>query len=168
MNPEYFPSSYLKPFPTDPVNKDLSKQGFSNVLSFPWSTIAGTLEELRILLRCSPFSKGNKISAETYRALSFDASSEVLDVTDKATALKRVSAFLRLCAAFIPCEHAQYDEAVEELNAEVADNFSTSRTQSTSTLLILLYYSCGTRSYTLLNSSVICIILVMELTMLYN
>jgi hypothetical protein len=127
MNPEYFPSSYLKPVPTDPVNKDLSKQGFSNVLSFPRSTIARTLEELQILLRCSPFSKGNKISAETYRALSFDASSEALDVTDKATAPKRVSAFLRLCATFIPCEHAKYDEAVKELNAEVADNLSDAK-----------------------------------------
>jgi hypothetical protein len=48
-------------------------------------------------------------------------------VTDKATAPKRVSAFLRLCAAFIPCEHAQYDEAVEELNAEVADNLSDAK-----------------------------------------
>jgi hypothetical protein len=45
-------------------------------------------------------------------------------VTDKATASKRISAFLRLCAAFIPCEHEEYDEAVKELNAEVADDLA--------------------------------------------
>ncbi len=45
-------------------------------------------------------------------------------MTDKATAPKRISAFLKLCAAFIPCEHAEYDEAVEELNAEVADDLA--------------------------------------------
>jgi hypothetical protein len=39
MNPEYFPSSYLKPVPTDPVNKGLLKRGFANGLSFPRSTI---------------------------------------------------------------------------------------------------------------------------------
>jgi hypothetical protein len=61
VNPEYFPSSYQKPVPKDPPNKDLSKRGFSNGLSFPRSTITGTLEELRILLRCFPFSKSNKI-----------------------------------------------------------------------------------------------------------
>jgi hypothetical protein len=48
-------------------------------------------------------------------------------VTDKATAPKRISVFLRLCAAFIPCEHAEYDEAVEELNAEVADDLADAK-----------------------------------------
>jgi hypothetical protein len=127
MNPEYFPSSYQKPVPTDPPNKDLSKRSFSNGLSFPRSTITGTLEELRILLRCSPFSKSTKISAETYQALSLDLSTEALDVTDKATTPKCISAFLRLCAAFIPCEHAEYDEAVEKLNAEVADDLAAAK-----------------------------------------
>ncbi len=28
---------------------------------------------------------------------------------------------MRLCAAFIPCEHAEYDEAVEKFKAEVED-----------------------------------------------
>jgi hypothetical protein len=127
MNPEYFPSSYQKPVPTDPPNKDLSKRVFSNGLSFPRSTITRTLEELRILLCCSPFSKRNKISAETYRALSLNLSTEALDVTDKATAPKRVSAFLRLCATFIPCEHAEYDEAVGKLNAEVSDDLAATK-----------------------------------------
>ncbi len=41
MNPEYFPSSYLEPVPTDPVNKDLSRRGLVNDLkSFPRSPIA--------------------------------------------------------------------------------------------------------------------------------
>jgi hypothetical protein len=127
MNPEYFPSSYLKPVPTDPVNKDLLKRGFANGLSFPRSTITGTLEDFRILLRCSVFSKSNKIPAETYRALSLNISSEALDVTDKATAPKRISAFLRLCAAFIPCQHGEYDEAVEELNAEVSGDLAEAK-----------------------------------------
>ncbi len=48
-------------------------------------------------------------------------------MTDKATAPKRISVFLRLCAAFIPCEHAEYDEAVEELNAEVADDLADAK-----------------------------------------
>ncbi len=48
-------------------------------------------------------------------------------MTDKATAPKRISALLRLCAAFIPCEHAEYDEAVEELNAEVADDLADTK-----------------------------------------
>jgi hypothetical protein len=126
LNPEYFPSSYLKPVPTDPVNKDLLKRGFANGLSFPRSTITGTLEDFRILLRCSVFSKSNKIPAETYRALSLNISSETLDVTDKATAPKRISAFLRLCAAFIPCQHAEYDEA-EELNAEVSGDLAEAK-----------------------------------------
>jgi hypothetical protein len=37
---------------------------FANGLSFPRSTITGTLEEFRVLLRCSVFSKSNKIPAE--------------------------------------------------------------------------------------------------------
>ncbi len=79
------------------------------------------------MLRCSPFSKSNKISAGTYRALSLDLSTEALDVTDKAMAPKRISAFLRLCAVFIPCEHAEYDEAVVKLNAEVADDLADAK-----------------------------------------
>jgi hypothetical protein len=128
MNPEYFPSSYLKPAPTGPVNKDLLKRGFANGLSFPRSTITGTLEDFRILLRCSFLSKSNQIPAETYRALSLDLSSGALDATDKATAPKRISALLRLCSTFIPCEHAEYDdEAVQELNAEVADDLADAK-----------------------------------------
>ncbi len=65
----------------------------------------------------------NKIPVETYRALSLDLSSEAPDVTDKTTAPKRISAFLR----FITCEHAEYDEAVEELNAEVDDDVESAK-----------------------------------------
>ncbi len=123
MNPEYFLSSYLEPVPTDPVSKDLSRRGLaSDLKSFPRSTITGTLKYFREMLRCSVYSKSKKISAETYRALSLDLSTEALDATDKATAPKRISAFLKLCAKFIPCEHAEYDEMVEELNDEVCDD----------------------------------------------
>ncbi len=97
MNPEYFPSSYLEPVPTDPVNKDLSRRGLANDLkSFPRSTITGSMKDFRELLRCSVYSKSKKISAETYRALSLDLSTEALDAADKATAPKRISAFLKL------------------------------------------------------------------------
>jgi hypothetical protein len=46
MNPDYFPSSYIKPVSTDPINKDLFKRSFANGLSFPRSTITGTLEDI--------------------------------------------------------------------------------------------------------------------------
>jgi hypothetical protein len=91
MNPEYFPSSYLEPVPTDPVNKDLSRRSLANDLkSFPRSTITGTLKDFRELLHCSVYSKNKKISAETYRALSLGLSTEALDAADKATAPKRI------------------------------------------------------------------------------
>jgi hypothetical protein len=128
---EHFPSSYLSPVPTlvptELVNKNSSKKGAASVPSFPRSTITGTVEDFQILLRASPLSKQNKIPAETYRALSLDLSSEASGATDKATAPKRISAFLRLCAAFIPWEHAEYDEAVEDLNAEVDDDVESAK-----------------------------------------
>jgi hypothetical protein len=61
------------------------------------------------------------------RQRRIDLSTEALDVTDKTTAPKRISAFLRLCAAFFPCEHAEFDEAVEKLNAEVADDLAAAK-----------------------------------------
>jgi hypothetical protein len=48
-------------------------------------------------------------------------------VTDKATAPKRISAFLKLCAAFVPCEHIEYDDTVEELDAEVGDDLDDAK-----------------------------------------
>jgi hypothetical protein len=132
MNPEYFPSSYLSLVPTlvptELAEKDSAKKGTASVPIFPRSTITGTVEDFRILLRASALSKQNKIPVETYRALSLDLSSEASDVTDKATAPKRISAFLRLCAAFIPCEHtAEYDEAVEDLNTDVDDDVGSAK-----------------------------------------
>jgi hypothetical protein len=127
MNPEYFPSSYLEPVPTDPA-KDLSKRGLAtDAKTFPRSTITGTPKDFRELLRCSVLSKNNKVSAETYRALSLDIATEAVDVTDKATAPKRISAFLKLCAAFIPCEHVEYDDTVRELSAEVDDDLDDAK-----------------------------------------
>jgi hypothetical protein len=127
MNPEYFPSSYLEPVPTDPV-KDLSKRGLAtDAKTFPKSTITGTSKDFRELLRCSPLSRSNKISAETYRALSLDMATEAVDATDKATAPKRISAFLKLCAAFVPCDHFEYDETVRELNDEVDDDLDDAK-----------------------------------------
>jgi hypothetical protein len=128
MNPEYFPSSYLEAVPTDPVNKELSKRGYAaDAKTFPRSTITGTSKDFRELLRCSPLSKNNKVSMETYRALSLDIATEAFDAADKATAPKRISALLKLCAAFIPCEHVEYDDTVEELGAEIGDDLDDAK-----------------------------------------
>jgi hypothetical protein len=52
MNPEYFPSSYLEPVPTDPISKELSKRGYAaDAKTFPKSTITGTLKDFSELLR---------------------------------------------------------------------------------------------------------------------
>jgi len=128
MNPEYFPSSYLEPVPTDPINKELSKRGYAaDAKTFPRSTITGTSKDFRELLRCSPLSKNSKVSAETYRALNLDIATEAFDAADRATAPKRISAFLKLCAAFIPCEHVEYADTVEELSAEVDDDLDDAK-----------------------------------------
>jgi hypothetical protein len=83
MNPEYFPSSYLEPVPTDPISKELSKRSYAaGAKTFPRSTITGTLKDFSELLCCSPFSKKNKVSTETYRALSLDIATEATDAAD--------------------------------------------------------------------------------------
>ena len=64
---------------------------------------------------------------ETYRAFSLDIATEAFDAADKATAPKRISAFLKLCARFIPCEHGEYDDAVEELGAEIGDDLDDAK-----------------------------------------
>ena len=117
MGPEYFPSSYLSPVPTasDP-------EGRTSTATFPRSTITGTLEELRNLLLVPLLSKNNKVPIHVYRALSLNIASEATQSTDKATAPKRVKAFLQLCAMYIPCEHDEYDDAVANLDAEVDHN----------------------------------------------
>ena len=79
------------------------------------------------MLRCSPLSKNNKVSGETYWALNLDIATDALDAADKATAPKRISAFLKLCAAFIPCEHVDYDDAVGELSEEVDDDLDDAK-----------------------------------------
>ena len=114
MGPEYFPSSYLSPVPTtsDP-------EGKTGTATFPRSTITGTLEELRNLLLVPLLFKNNKVPIHVYRALSLNIASEATQSTDKATAPKRVKAFLQLCAMYIPCEHDEYDDAVANLDAEV-------------------------------------------------
>jgi hypothetical protein len=52
---------------------------------------------------------------------------EAVDPSDKAMAPKRISAFLKLCAAFVPCTHLEYDETVRELNDEVGDNLDDAK-----------------------------------------
>ncbi len=59
--------------------------------------------------------------------LNLDLATEALDAADKATAPKRISAFLKLCATFIPCEHVDYDDAVGELSEEVDDDLDDAK-----------------------------------------
>ncbi len=120
MGPEYFPSSYLSPVSTS-VDGDMSKA------TFPRSTITGTLDELRALLLVPLLSKNNKVPLDVYRALSLNIASEATQSTDKATAPKRIQAFLQLCALYIPCEHDDYDDAVLNLDAEVSLNLRSAK-----------------------------------------
>jgi hypothetical protein len=53
--------------------------------------------------------------------------SEAVDAVDKATAPKRISAFLKLCVAFVPCDHFEYDETVKELSDEVDDDLDAAK-----------------------------------------
>jgi hypothetical protein len=114
MNPEYFPSSYLSPVPTV-----LLESGDVNEATFPRSTITGTLENFRALLCVLLLSKKNRVSQDVYRALNLNIASEATQSTDKATAPKRISAFLRLCALYIPCEVDDYEDVVRTLDSEV-------------------------------------------------
>ena len=122
MGPEYFPSSYLSPVPV-PLNED----GDASKATFPRSTITGTLNELRALLLVPLLSKNNKVPIHVYRALSLNIASEATQSTDKATAPKRVKAFLQLCAMYLPCEHDDYDDAVAILDAEVDHDLATAK-----------------------------------------
>jgi hypothetical protein len=118
--PEYFPSSYLSPVLAS-VEGDLSKA------TFPRSTIAGTVEELRNLLLVPLLSNNNKVPVDVYRALSLNIASDATQSTDKATAPKRIQAFLKLCALYIPCEHDDYDAAVLHLDSEVSHDLRAAK-----------------------------------------
>ena len=118
--PEYFPSSYLSPVLAS-VEGDLSKA------TFPRSTIAGTVEELRNLLLVPLLSNNNKVPVDVYKALSLNIASDATQSTDKATAPKRIQAFLKLCALYIPCEHDDYDAAVLHLDSEVSHDLRAAK-----------------------------------------
>jgi hypothetical protein len=122
MSPEYFPSSYLSPVPTFlSEDKDVGKA------TFPRSTIAGTLDDFCTLLLVPLLSKCSKVPSDVYRALSLDIASEATKSTDKATASKRVSAFLRLCPLYIPCEYEDYEKAARVLDSEVDPDLRTAK-----------------------------------------
>jgi hypothetical protein len=118
MNPEYFPSSYLNPVPTGPSLEDPEAD-----VSFPRSTITGTVEELRLLLKV-PLLKAKKISSEIFKALSLPGPTGASNVADERTASKRIRVFLKLCAVFIPCQHEDYYHAVAQLDAELHSDAS--------------------------------------------
>ncbi len=77
------------------------------------------MENFRILLLVPLLSKKSKVPSDVYRALSLSIASEATQSTDKATAPKRISTFLRLCALYIPCEVEDYEDAVRTLDSEV-------------------------------------------------
>jgi hypothetical protein len=118
--PEYFPSSYLSPVPN-------SLDGDASKATFPRFTITGTSDELRALLLVPLLSKKSKVPIDVFRALSLNIASEATQSTDKATAPKRIQAFLQLCALYIPCEHDDYDGAVLYLDSEVSLNLSSAK-----------------------------------------
>jgi hypothetical protein len=118
--PEYFPPLYLSPVLA-------SVEGGISKATFPRSTIAGTVEELRNLLLVPLLSKKNKVPNDVFRTLSLNIASEAIQSTDKATAPKRIQAFLRLCALYIPCEHDDYDGAILNLDAEVSLDLRTAK-----------------------------------------
>jgi hypothetical protein len=72
-------------------------------------------------------SKNNRVPSDVYRALSLNIASEATSFTDKATASKRVFAFLRLCHLYIPCEHEDYEETVHNLDSEVSPDLRTAK-----------------------------------------
>jgi hypothetical protein len=85
------------------------------------------VEDFRALLLAQVLSKSTKIPPDVYRGLSLDGSSGADSPADKATATKRIWAFLKLCAKFVPCEHEAYDLAVGCLDAEVDDDVAEAR-----------------------------------------
>ncbi len=103
--------------------KDKSKGIYPARLAYV-SNINGTVEDFRVLLLVPVLSKSTKISPDVYHGLSLGGSSGAELPSDKATAQKRIWAFLKLCAKFIPCEHEAYDLAVTCLDAEVDDDLS--------------------------------------------
>jgi hypothetical protein len=122
LSPEYFPSSYLSPVPTV-----LTEDKSGSKATFPRSTITGTVETFRTLLLVPLLSNNNKVPSDVYRALSLNIASEATSSTDKATASKRVFAFLRLCHMCIPCEHEDYEEAVQDLDSEVSPDLRSAK-----------------------------------------
>ena len=120
LNPEYFPASYRWPVPTGPSLDNPRANA-----TFPRSTITGTLEELRQLLKVPLLSKSKKVSSETYKALSLEGPSGAADAADEETAPKRIRVFLKLCSVFIPCECDEYYHAVSQLDVEVHPDVMT-------------------------------------------
>ncbi len=57
----------------------------------------------------------------------YNIASEATSSTDKATAAKRISTFLRLCHLYIPCERDDYEGAVYELEQEVSPDLRTAK-----------------------------------------
>jgi hypothetical protein len=114
LNPEYFPASYLCPIPTG-----LSLDNPQANATFPRSTITGTLEEFRQLLKVPLLSKSKKISPEIYKALSLEGPSGAANAADDETAPKRIRVFIKLCSVFIPCGYDEYYHAIAQLDVEV-------------------------------------------------
>jgi hypothetical protein len=113
-NPEYIPAFYLQP-----VLTGASLENPQANATFPGSTITGTLEELRQLLKVPLLNKSRKISPEVYKALSLEGGSGAADAADEEIAPKRIRVFIKICSVFIPCEYDEYFHAIAELDSEV-------------------------------------------------
>jgi hypothetical protein len=118
LNPEYFPASYLNPVPTGPSLETPLVNA-----TFPRSTITGTVEELRQLLKVPLLVKSEKIFPEIFQALSLEGPTEAPNGADERTAPKRIRVFLKLCSVFVPCKYDDYCHAVSQLDVELNPDF---------------------------------------------
>ncbi len=114
LNPEYFLASYLKPVLMEPSLENPQANA-----TFPRSTITGTLEELRQLLKVPLLKKSKKIFPEVYKALSLEGASGAVSAADELTAPKRIKVFIKLCSVFVPCLYDEYFHAIAQLDVEV-------------------------------------------------
>ncbi len=85
------------------------------------------MDDFCTILLVPLLSKRNKVPSDVYRALSLNIASEATKYTDKTTTSKRVSAFLRLCPLYIPCEYDDYEEAARVLDSEVDPDLHTAK-----------------------------------------
>ncbi len=133
LNSEYFPASHLRP-----VLTGASLENPQANATFPRSTITGTLEELRQLLKIPLLNKSKKVSPEVFKALSLEGASGAANAADEETAPKRIRVFIKLCSVFILCEYDEYFHAIAEFDSEVNPDLMVCRILYPIVLAIIL------------------------------